>query len=167
MASEDLLAVGRVGRAHGVRGEVAVQRLSEVAARFEAGSVLLLGPDGDRRLTVRSTRAHGERLLVSFEGVDDRDAAEALRGELLLIPASEVPESPEEGFWVHRIVGLEVLTEEGRSLGRIREVLHNPANDVWVTDREVLVPAIESVIVEVKEDRVVVRDVPGLEGEAR
>lgn len=161
--------MGRVGKPHGVRGEVSVQPLTEVAARFEPGSVLLLGPPGerDRRLTVRSARPHRDRLLVSFDGVADREAAEALRGSLLLIPASDAPESPEEGFWVHRIVGLEVVTEEGRSLGRVREVLHNPANDVWVTERGVLVPAIEAVVVRVDPGggRVVVRDMEGLEGE--
>ena len=159
----DRLAVGRVSRAHGTSGEVAVRPLSEVDARFAPGSALLL-EDG-RRLTVRSSRPHGHRLLVRFEEVPDRTSAEELRGELLLVPASEAPELAEGSFWPHDLVGCEVVTEEGRTLGPVTEVLHNPANDLWVTERA-LVPAIRGLVVKVDTDarRIVVRDLPGLEG---
>lgn len=164
--SRDDLAVGRVTRAHGIRGEVAVEPLTEVPGRYDPGAVLRL--EGGRTLTVASARPHKDRLLVRFEEVGDRSAAEALRGEVLLIPASDSPPMDEEGrFWVHEVVGLEVVTEDGRSLGHIREVLRNPANDLWVADHagtEVLVPAIRDVVVAVdREDgRVVVRELPGL-----
>lgn len=162
--SRDLLAVGRIVRAHGVRGEVSVLPLSEVESRFSPGAVLRLDPDGERRLTVRSSRPHGSRLLVRFEEVADRDEAERLRGRVLLVPAEEAPPLPEGRFWVHEIVGLEVVTETGRRLGRVVEVLHNPGNDVWATERA-LVPAVRDVVVEVDRGagRVVVRDLPGLE----
>ncbi len=162
--SEELLAVGRIARAHGVRGEVAVRPLSEVEGRFQPGSILRLGPDGRRRLTVRSSRPHGQRLLVRFEGIDDRTEAEGLRGALLLVPASEAPVLPADRFWVHDIVGLEVVTEAGRSLGPVTEVLRNPGNDVWVTERA-LIPAVREVVVRVDaaERRILVRDLPGLE----
>lgn len=165
--NNELLAVGRVTRTHGVRGEVAVQPLSEVESRFQAGSVLLLGPTGHRRLTVREARAHGHRLLVRFEEVRDLGEAESLRGRLLLVRAEDAPPLPADHYWVHELVGLEVLTETGRTLGRIREVLHNPANDVWLVERdggEVLIPALRDVIAEVDPtaQRVVIREVPGL-----
>jgi 16S rRNA processing protein RimM len=161
--------VGRITRAHGVRGEVAVQSLTEVEGRFAPGSVLHL-EDG-RNLTVGSSRAHHHRLLVRFEEVPDRAAAEALRGQVLLVGRDEMPEIEEEDrFWVHQVVGLEVVTEGGRPLGPIREVLANPANDVWVAgsaDRETLIPAVRDVVVSVDPagGRVVVRDVPGLTAE--
>lgn len=166
----ELLAVGRVTRTHGVRGEVAVQPLSEVESRFQGGSVLLLGPAGDRRLTVREARSHGLRLLVRFEEIADLGEAESLRGRLLLVRAEDAPPLPADRYWVHELVGLEVLTEMGRTLGKIREVLHNPANDVWLVegdDGEVLVPALRDVIAEVDPmaGRVVIREVPGLLGE--
>ena len=160
------VAVGRIARAHGVRGEVAVHSLTEVEARFAPGSVLLL-EDG-RTLTVRSARPHQRRLLVAFEEVEDRTAAEALRGQVLLVPADQVPDiEGEDRFWVHQVVGLEAVTEEGRSLGRIREVLANPANDLWVAEaggHDTLIPAVRDVVVSVDRQagRVVVRDVPGL-----
>jgi 16S rRNA processing protein RimM len=162
----DRVAVGRITRAHGVRGEVAVLSLSEVASRFEPGSVLLLG-QGEGRLTVGSVRSHGHRLLVRFEEIDDRSAAERLGGEYLFVPASEVPVPAEGEFWTHQLVGCEVLTESGRHLGRVREVMRNPANDVWAADGpggEVLIPALKDVVtsVDVAGGRIIVRDVPGL-----
>ncbi len=165
MSAEDL-AVGRIARAHGIRGELSIEPLSEVEERYARGSVLRL-EDG-RTLTVASTRTHGHRLLVRFQEIADRTAAEALRGQVLLVAASDAPPIEEAGrFWVHEVVGLEAVTEEGRSLGRIREVLHNPANDLWVAHGDAgqaLIPAVRDVIVGVDRDagRVVVRDLPGL-----
>jgi 16S rRNA processing protein RimM len=161
----ELLAVGRITRAHGVRGEVAVLNLSEVESRFRPGSALSL-EDG-RVLTVASARPHGHRLLVRFEGVEDRTQAEALTGQVLLIPAGDAPPPPPGAYWVHQVVGLAVVTEEGKSLGRVREVLHNPANDLWVTEGprgELLIPALSEVVIEVDVEagRAIVRNVEGL-----
>lgn len=166
----ELLAVGVVRRAHGIRGEVSVQPLSEVGSRFQAGSTLLLGPDGDRRLEVATVRKHGHRLLVKFEDVDDRDAAEPLRGRVLLVRQEDAPPLPEDRYWVHEVVGIEVLTQDGRSLGKVREVLHNQANDVWLVegdDRDLLIPALRDIVVEVDpgERRAVIREIPGLLGD--
>lgn len=160
--STELLAVGRISRAHGVRGEVSVFRLSEVEARFEKGSVLRL-EDG-RNLTVEAMRPHQQRLLVKFEEIDDRTGAELLRGQVLLVPTDAAPEPPQGAFWVHQVVGLEVVTEDGRSLGKVVDVEGNPANDLWVTESGTLVPAVRDVVVEIdlKAGRVTVRELPGL-----
>ena len=158
----ELLAVGRIARAHGIRGEVAVKPLSEVEARFSPGAILRT--ESDRRLTVRTARPHQSGLLIRFEEIGDRNAAEELRGQVLLVPAEEAPELPEGSYWPHQLIGLEVVTEEGRSLGAIAEVAHNPANDVWTTDAGVLVPAVREFVVSVEPEagRVVIRDIPGL-----
>jgi 16S rRNA processing protein RimM len=160
--SAELLAVGRISRAHGVRGEVSVLRLSEVEARFEKGSVLRL-EDG-RTLTVETMRPHQQRLLVKFEEIDDRAEAESLRGQVLLVPTDAVPEPPQGAFWVHQVVGLEVVTEDGRSLGRVVDVEGNPANDLWVTESGTLIPAVRDVVVKIdlEAGRVTVRELPGL-----
>jgi 16S rRNA processing protein RimM len=161
--TEELLAVGRITRAHGVRGEVAVQSLTEVEERFAPGSVLLT--EDDRRLTVRRVRPHGDRLLVTFEEIEDSTEAESLRGALLLIAAADTPSIEEPGrFWVHQVVGLDVVTEDGRSLGQIREVHSNPANDLWVTDQGALIPAVNEVIreVDLHRGRVTIAELPGL-----
>jgi 16S rRNA processing protein RimM len=155
-----ILAVGRITRAHGVQGEVAVQSLSELPQRFEDGSTLRL-EDG-RTLTIERTRSHQHRLLVKFVEVADRTDAETLRGQVLLAQASD--QEPDAGWWVHDVVGVEVSTEDGRPVGRITEVVANPANDVWVTDRGAMIPAVREIVLEVDlaAGRAVIRDVPGL-----
>lgn len=159
------VAVGRIARAHGVRGEVAVQILSEIPERFAPGAVLHL-EDGTT-LTVEASRPHGQRLLVRFREVPDRNRADELRGQVLIIAASEVPDAPQGSYWPHQIEGCEVVTEEGRSLGRVAEVMRAPANDVWsVRDDggEVLIPALADVVVsvDVETRRIVVRETPGI-----
>lgn len=165
-ADDPSVVVGSVSRAHGVRGEVAIQVLSDNPERFAPGSRVFT--DEGRALVVAGSRRHGAGLLVRFEGVEDRDAADELRGRTLLVPESELPELPEGSYWPHELEGCAVVVEGSeRPLGTIREVLHTQANDVWVAvddGRETLIPAIRDVIVsvDVRAKRVVVRPVPGL-----
>jgi 16S rRNA processing protein RimM len=162
------IAVGRITRSHGVKGEVAVLPLSEIDARFRPGSRLYLGQTENRTLTVASSRTHQRRLLVAFEEIDDRTQGETLKGEYLFVPASWAPELPDGEYWPHQLIGCTVVTEEGRMVGTIEEIVRGPANDVWVARGEdgedVLVPAIRDVVtgVNVGERRIVVREVPGL-----
>jgi 16S rRNA processing protein RimM len=168
MAAEaEFVAVGRITRAHGVKGEVAVLPLSQVEGRFEPGSRLLAGTE-HRALTVASVRPDRSRLLVMFEELPDRTSAEAVAGSYLFVPAAEVPAAPEGEFWPHQLVGCTVVTDRGGRLGEVREVVQGQANDIWVAagddGREVLIPALKDVVVAVDLDahRVVVRAIPGL-----
>lgn len=166
MMHEPTVVVGRITRAHGVTGEVAVLVISEVPGRFDDGAAVWL-EDG-RTLTVESSRPHKDRLLVRFRGVEDRAQAEALHRALLVVPESLSPELPEGSWWDHRIVGCAIETDAGRALGTVREVIHTAANDVWsaVDDDgvETLVPVLKDVIVDVDVNarRIVVREIPGL-----
>ena len=163
---EPAVNVGKVTKSHGVRGEVTVLPYTDNPDRFADGATVLL-EDG-RALVVRSSRSNGGRLLVAFEGVADRTAADALRGRTLVVPESWLPELPDGEWWPHQLEGCEVMTESGRSLGILTDVLPNPANDIWVArdsaGAETLVPALRDVLIDVDIDgkRVTVRDVPGL-----
>jgi 16S rRNA processing protein RimM len=163
--TEPTVVVGRITRAHGLRGEVVVQVFSDNPERFAPGSSMFL-EDG-RELVIRSVRP-GSRTLVTFEGIGDRDAADRLRGETLVVPESMLPELPEGEFWPHQLIGCTVVTESGRSLGEIADVIPNPANDLWATvdagGTETLIPAIREVVasVDLEARRVLVRDIPGL-----
>jgi 16S rRNA processing protein RimM len=163
---EPTVVVGRITRAHGVIGEVAVLVISEVPGRFDDGATVWL-EDG-RTLTVESSRPHKDRLLVRFRGVEDRAQAEALQKALLVVPESSSPELPEGSWWDHRIVGCALETDTGRALGTIRDVIHTGANDVWsaVDDdgTETLVPVLQEVVLDVDLDakRIVVREISGL-----
>lgn len=163
---EPTVVVGHITRAHGIRGEVAVEVRSDNPGRFVDGASVFMH-DG-RSLTIEHAHEHGTRMLVKFGGIEDRSAAEALRGHELVVPESWLPELDEGEYWPFQLEGCAVETESGRALGSITEVIPNPANDLWVaTDdagEETLVPAVRGVIVEVDiaGKRVLVRDVPGL-----
>jgi 16S rRNA processing protein RimM len=164
--TEPTVAVGHVTRAHGVRGQVAVEVRSDNPGRFVEGATLFTA-DG-RPLRIGSIHEHGRRVLVKFEGIDDRAAAEALRGSVLVVPESWLPDLPEGEYWPFQLEGCRVLTESGRSVGTVSEVIANPANDLWVAvdERgvETLLPAVREVVVDVDvaRRRILVRDVPGL-----
>ena len=163
---EPTVAVGRITRAHGVQGELAVLVISEVPGRFADGETVWL-EDG-RTLTVESSRPHKDRLLVRFREVQSREQAEALQRALLVVPESLSPELPEGSWWDHRIVGCAIETDTGRALGTVHDVIHTAANDVWsaVEDEgtETLIPVLRDVILDVDMDakRIVVREIPGL-----
>ena len=173
------VVVGRIGKPHGVKGELSVEpRTDEPERRFATGAVLATrtpqgadphGPGRPPTLTVRSTRWHQSRLLVTFDEVRDRTAAEAVRGLLLAVEVdpSESPEDPEE-FYDHQLVGLRVETPDGMLVGELAEVLHGTAQDLLTVrapdDREILVPFVSALVpvVDVAAGRVVVVDEPGL-----
>jgi len=172
------VVVGRIGRPHGVRGEVTVElRTDEPDRRFADGAVLGTrlprggAPTGERPATLRvaATRWHQSRLLVGFDQVGDRTAAEALRGLTLVVAVDdeEAPDDPEE-FYDHQLVGLTVLTTDGETVGQLTEVVHGAGQDLIVVrtpdDREVLVPFVSALVpvVDVAAGRVEVADRPGL-----
>jgi 16S rRNA processing protein RimM len=162
------VVVGVVTKAHGIRGEVSVQNRSDNPDRWRPDAVVFDREGASYR--VRDIRSHGARLLVRFEGIDDRGAAEALRGRELLIPASWLPTLPEGEWWPDEIEGCRVVTDGGRDLGTVQEIVPNPANDLWVAvdgaGTETLIPALAELVIEVdvRAGRIVVRDVPGLTG---
>lgn len=164
------LVVGWIGRAHGVRGDVAVEvRTDDPDARFAVGSVLLTDPETAGPLTVRSSRKHSGRLIVRFAGVKDRDAAEELRGTQLLVDSADIAplDDPDE-FHDHQLIGLTVLTIDGETVGTVADVLHH-AQDILVVDApdggdEVLVPFVAALVpeVDVVGGRLVIDPPPGL-----
>jgi 16S rRNA processing protein RimM len=161
-----LVVVGRIGRAHGIRGELNVEiRTDEPERRFASGSSIVC--DG-RTLTVASSRHHSGRLLVAFREVDDRTAAEQLHGGILEaeIDPAELPDDPDE-FYDHQLVGLDVRTPDDAVVGTISSVLHLSEQDTLVVDaddREVLVPFVSALVptVDVAGGYVRLADVLGL-----
>jgi 16S rRNA processing protein RimM len=149
------LEVGRVAKAHGLRGEVAVVPISNQPARFETGSQLWAG---ERALVVAGSRPHQGGYLLRFAGIDDRTAAEALRGVVL---AADTPgPAPAGEVWVHELIGAEVRDRAGTRLGRVVAVEANPAHDLLVLDRGTLIPMV--FVVETSDDVVIVELPDGL-----
>lgn len=162
--------IGRVVAAHGLRGEVRVLPLSDLPGRIESlDQADLRLPHGEiRHLAIRGVRPQAKGILVAFAGVDDRNAADELRGAVLVVDADELPELPADQYYVFDLLGALVLTETGEVLGAIEEVLTAGGNDVLrVLDeqgQEVLLPATREVIrrVDLEAMEVRVRLIPGL-----
>ncbi|TDD67990.1 ribosome maturation factor RimM [Jiangella aurantiaca] len=165
-----IVTVGRIGRAHGIRGEVNVEvRTDTPDERFADGAVLATDPARRGPLTVLGSRWHSGRLLVAFDGVTDRTAAEGLRGILLLaeIPDDATTGDPDE-FFDHQLVGLTVVGVDGDELGVVREIIHAPSQDILSVERtgggEALVPFVTEIVpeVDVAGSRLIVDPPPGL-----
>lgn len=160
------VVVGRIARAHGIRGELSVDvRTDEPELRFAEGAQVWVG---ERTLTIETSRRHQERLLVSFVEVDDRDAAEALKGAVLesVVDPHASPSDPEE-YYDRQLTGLDVRNAAGTRIGEIDRVEHLPVQDLLVvrTDgAELRIPFVEALvpIVDIDAGFVQVAEVTGL-----
>jgi 16S rRNA processing protein RimM len=164
------LVVARIGRAHGIKGEVTVEvRTDETELRLAPGAVLATDPPTAGPLTIASGRVHSGRLLLRYEGVEDRNAAEALRNTLLIaeVDPDELPEGEDE-YYDHQLIDLDVVTEDGAEVGRVTEVVHLPSQDLFVVERpdggEVMIPFVQEIVTEIDlaEQKAVIDPPPGL-----
>lgn len=155
--SSDPIVIGKVVRAHGVRGHLLVAVDATVAGVIAPGSDLFLLRGRARRPSrVSSVRAHPHGLVVGFEGVADRNAAEELRGMNVAVERSSLPTPRGGEYYDFELIGLEVAGTDGSSFGRVVEVLETGANDVCVARegrREVLVPMTSRAVVEIDRRR--------------
>ena len=149
--SPDTVVVGRIGRPHGVRGEVTVEvRTDDPDDRFVPGAVLLTDPAARGPLTVAGARWHREVLLLTVEGVDSREAAEELRNTELHVPVADLPplEDP-DAYYDHQLVGLAARLTDGSLLGTVTAVRHE-GGDLLVVAREgggeLLVPFVAAIV---------------------
>lgn len=160
------VVVGRIRRAHGIRGELGVEiRTDEPDRRFARGAVLLAGSD---QLTIASTRHHQGKLLVRFEEVGDRTQAEQWHGrELSVVVAADETPAEDDAFYDHQLIGLTVVTDTGRHVGTVAAVQHLDHQDLLTLDiegQEVLVPFVAALVphVDLAMGQLCVNDVPGL-----
>ncbi|MET9663798.1 ribosome maturation factor RimM [Streptomyces sp. NPDC006475] len=164
------LVVARIGRAHGIKGEVTVEvRTDEPELRLGPGAVLATEPAAVGPLTIETGRVHSGRLLLRFEGVRDRTAAEALRNTLLIadVDPEQMPEEPDE-YYDHQLMDLDVVLADGTEIGRITEISHLPSQDLFIVERpdgsEVMIPFVEEIVtgIDLEEQRAVIDPPPGL-----
>lgn len=159
-----MLLAGEIGKPHGTAGDVYVIRISDDPHRFDPGASLT-HQDG-RVLVVASSRVHRDRFLVRFEGVTDREGAEALRGALY-VDAGEVRELGDSEYWEADLIGCDVVRADGTSVGKITDVIVRPAQDllqVATPGGDRLVPFVSDIVTQVDPERrrVVVEPPAGL-----
>lgn len=165
------LVVGKFRRSHGVVGEMLMEPITDFPERLQAGVTVYVGQKHQSH-QIQSCRQSGSFLLIRLVGYDTPEEAGELRNQLVYVRADDRPPLPEGEYYHHQIIGLRVITEEGRFLGVIREILNNPANDVYIvqpeTGREILLPALKSVIlsVDLAKGEMLIHLLPGIiEGE--
>lgn len=161
------LAVGQVVKPHGIRGEVAVEILTDFPGRFALLERVYLNEKEPRQVPLEGVRFHKGRALLKLGGYDDRTAVEALRGEMVLVPIDEAMPLEPDQYYQEDLIGLEVWTIDDEYLGDVVEILETGANDVFIVqgDRgEILLPAIEQVVqwIDLEENRMVVELMEGL-----
>ncbi len=164
----DLISVGEIIKAQGIRGEVKVIPHTDNPIRFgKIRRVFLKGNTGWRELTIESYRKFNEYVLIKFLGIDDLKAADSLGRGLMMIPRSERPNLSNGRYYYDQIEGLKVFTTEGKYLGAIVRILETGANDVYIVEdgtKEILIPALKSVIKEIdlEQTKMYVEPLPGL-----
>ncbi|WP_225234942.1 ribosome maturation factor RimM [Klenkia terrae] len=142
--------VGRIGRPHGVRGEVTVEvRTDDPDRRFTAGAVLATEPAERGPLTVESVKWHSGTLLLRIAGVEDRQAAEAIRNTMLVVEVADLPELDDDSFYDHQLVGLTVQLVDGTVVGTVSGVRHDAAELLVVRrpgTHDLLVPFVTAIV---------------------
>lgn len=165
-----MLVVAEVVKSHGLRGEVCIDSHADSPFLFSEVPCLYLAKKGQkpRRFVVRSSRKHKGRMLITFEGVDGRDQADALRGMEVLIREEDLPRANEEDVFMYELEGLSVELEDGTVVGTISDFILAPGQETWVIispeGKEILFPAVEEFVLSVDLDaeKVVVDPPEGL-----
>lgn len=151
---------------HGLDGEVWVDLNTDFPERLPEWPALeIVGEGGPRRAHVEYVKGIvGGRCIVKLEGVEDRDEAEAIRDQVLRIRRGEIPPPPEGSYYDFQIIGLSVITTDGRGVGRIAEILRTGANDVYETDTGALIPAVAEIVreIDLESGRVIIEPMEGL-----
>lgn len=159
---QGFVAIARILSARGVRGDVNIEPLAPRAVLSAGRNVRIAGRDS----LIERMGGTG-RMYLKLEGSDDREAAVALRGEYVLVREADLEPLPEGEFYRFQLIGLRVITTEGRDLGRVSDIISTRENDVFVVtgpSGENLIPVIEDVVtkIDVEGGMVTIQAIPGL-----
>jgi 16S rRNA processing protein RimM len=162
------LVIGKILKAHGVRGEVRVLLHTDLPERFTWLEEVYVGERDPKPMTVEGVRFHKDLVLLKLAGVDYRDQVDAIKGELLQVPIENAIPLDEDEYFLFQLVGLDVYTEEGEHLGKLKDVIETGANNVFVVKgegkKDILLPDTKEVITEIdfENGRLTVHLLPGL-----
>lgn len=159
------IVTGRIVGPFGIRGEVKVIPTTDFPDRFEAGAEITLSlADGRKAFRIQRSRFHKSGFLLKLEGVETRNDAEQLRNVNIVIDETQLRELGPDRFYIFDIIGLRVVTEDGREQGVVTEVLQGGANDVYITSTGLCIPALKAVVIGVDLERrlMTIRPMPGM-----
>ena len=169
---QDMMQLGKIMRPHGIRGEVRMQIFTAHPERIPHLETVILSPERRPKqqttYTLLNARFHRNLALLTLEGIDDRDAADPLRGMIVSVPLSEGAPLEDDEYYTIELIGMDVYTETDDYIGQLVKIFETGANDVFVVDGEpygeVLLPDIEDVIrnIDLDERRITIHPLPGL-----
>lgn len=145
------LAIGRIVRAHGIRGEVSVAVLTDFPERFDTVEWVFIGDEFEAEAyRLEGFRWHKQNVLLTLQGITDRIQAQQLKGQFVQIPFDEAMPLSQGNYYLFQLVGLQVVTTQGENLGVVEDVIETGANDVYVVktagQKELLLPAVPDVV---------------------
>ena len=156
----EYLVVGFLRRAHGLQGEMLMDVVTDFPERLKPGTTIYVGERHEPRI-IETSRGHARGMLIRLQGVASPEMTTAFRNQALYVLTADRPELPEGQYYHHQLLGSAVVDENGESLGILAEIIQTGANDVYVIrgleKRELLVPAIEGVVLEISPDRHLLR----------
>ncbi len=165
----ELILLGKVSKAHGIRGEIKVYPYSDDPEQFATSyQCIFLSPDEESvpvAYSIEKARVQGRQVLLKLEQCTSRTAAEALTGQQVYVSVDDLPELEEDEFYLHELEGKALLDTTGNSLGHVNSIIETPAHDLLVVQqagKEYLIPVVADFIVEIGVDNVVLDLPPGL-----
>jgi 16S rRNA processing protein RimM len=166
-AEPHFLVIGKVLKPHGVRGEMRVLPYTDLPERFTWLKSVYVGEKNPKLIDIESVRFHKELVLLKLEGYDTRDSVNALRGEWLQVEEADAIPLEDDEYFLYQLEGLSVKTDDGESLGTIKQIIQTGANNVFVISGargELLVPDIEEVILDIdfENELMTIHVIPGL-----
>lgn len=146
--------IGHIVAPFGIRGELKVYSMTDIPNRFAQLETIYLGPEHTPRRIISARPHKGEIVVLRLQGVNDANTADTLRNVALMIPASQLAQLPPDSYYYHDILGLQVVTLQGRIIGTIVDIIETAGNDVYViraqeSGKEILIPAIKDVVKQV------------------
>jgi 16S rRNA processing protein RimM len=161
------LAVGKLRHAHGVRGEIFMEILTDFPERFQPGTILFLD-GGVKQLCLVRHRQHKDGLLMTFEGYTTPEEVGQFRNHIVFVKAADRPPLPDGEYYHHQLIGLQVISQDGLSIGKVSEILETGASDVLVVrsdaGRETLIPMADEFIpaIDLSKGEITVHLIPGM-----
>jgi 16S rRNA processing protein RimM len=146
------IPVGQIVSVHGIKGEVRFKYYNEVYEQFFKYTSLYYESEGQKLgLKIKRARIKDQTIIIKFEGVNDRDGAEKLRGKVLYVKREDLPKLEEDEYYFFQIIGLEAKNEHGKSLGKVKEIMSTGPHQVLVIEgeKEVLVPFVQDFVMSI------------------
>lgn len=147
---KSLISIGEIINTQGHRGEVRVWPLTDFPERFKENKVIMFEKNGVKgSLTIEKVRPQKNYFVMKFKEIEDMNAAEEKVGSVLKINPDQLMELPADTYYIFDIIGMDVLTDEGLELGKVRDVIQTGSNDVYIvkgSEKEYMIPALKEVV---------------------